>query len=613
MQLMQRRVAQLNDQYHLTVQENTQPQPQSIDTAKEYLHSFQDLMASQAGQMLLMESTLESLLQTLSQPEGNADVADELQHCLTRYMSASRTLNEEPTDSLIKMQALLYNWIDEHKDLAGPVSEQQALEQINTEVETLFENFSQAMDMHQSIVTRSLTAQSHEARNLESPRTVPAPIQTTGRAASEATAHQSEVGTKEQYLVELGAVIRGSEGMITSMNIPDQYPNARTMLLDDLKTAGEVLNEEARSREMTPSELKSWYTDNRKRLLKMQETMYLAVRSPDKKPPSYPARRGLYNRYRDCPFNSHSQALAHSGWSDYFLHRFLPSVPSPGPRPVLDPSKLENLDTAIAQNKRQTTEMTERLASVEAQIRPYDETIEAINAQMRALPKPAELRYLTAVEKQKSLKQRFALADQKREPMEKRALLTQEKTSLENELTRLHEESLSLSMEQRTTQQKFERDRQEQLGTWERANNKFQNFLRKQALQTSWLKILEELRDTSKSNATTLQPAYDRQEQIQSMDGQFDGIVPPEYSLKETLLDPRDEASRRRFHENECGLYKWGGHDHWTFLIVNEQGEVDRINDSQCTRRKFASKQAMLDYFSQPGLYVREQLTAVHP
>ncbi|KEQ17033.1 hypothetical protein GZ78_14090 [Endozoicomonas numazuensis] len=604
-QLMQRRASQLNDMYLLNTEEGSEPQNQSITTGKQYLHVLQDLMGSQAGQMLLMESTLEGLLQTLSEPEGVAHVADELQHCLTRYLSASRRQNEDTADSLTKMQTLLYNWIDEQSNQVNSDSARRALDQINKEVQSLFESYGKALDVHESLVANSVSNHLFVASEAVAPET--RIVQSTQISET-----STQPASKESFFQELQAVMRSSEGMIQRMNIPEKYPNGRQMLLDDLEIAKEALKEELHSQEMSPAALQSWYTASRQRLLKMQDTMYLAVRSPDRPPASYPARRGLYNRYRDCPFNSHAQALAHSGWSDYFLHRFLPSVPLPGPKPVVDQSQLENMEAAITKNSQQKAELSERLTSINTAIKSYDEQIETINVKMRALPKPAELRDHSQTERQKSMNERFALANQKQEPTEKRGQLLLEKKSLEAEEIRIHEESRSLANEQRTARRQFDTDRRERQSTWDRANNQYQDYLRKLSLQTSWLQILEQLRDTRRHDATSLAPAYDTHQQIEGIDNHYGGIVPMEYSLNETLLDPRNEQSRRTFNENECGLYKWGGHDHWTFLIVNEHGEVDRINDSQCTRSKFASKQAMLDYFSEPGRYIKEQLTAVH-
>ena len=307
--IMQRTVVELNNSLGLSDGSKYVEEDISISTVRNCFRECDRLMASQAGQLLRTRNHLENLWELLQKNQANPEnslgfIGDELQTCFARFLATTRP-EDEFLESFGKFNSFVTMWLDEKKEaIATTVPSNPALDvayqQLNRQCREFLEYSVEEIRGKPHVV-------------LEELRHTPSP--------------PGDAIPKESARGDIMSLVETSRKEVRDMTIPEErFPDGRQMLMDDLEQAEQIFLQELKD---LPQEkvTKHWYQDIRERLLKMRETMYYAMRSPDRKPPFYPARVGLHNRHIDCEPNSHAQAYSHLSCYDYFLHRVLP-VPS---------------------------------------------------------------------------------------------------------------------------------------------------------------------------------------------------------------------------------------------------------------------------------------------
>ena len=554
--IMQRSVTDLNALFALSDGDDYQKQKEdiSLPVVRNCFRECDRLMASQAGQLIRTQDHLESLWADIQRGHANLEgslhvTGDELQTCYSRFLATTR-LEDDLFASYDKFNSFVSMWLDKKQgEITGMDPFDPALEgaykQLRTQCRAFMEYSKQATQGKVHVLPEGFQP---EALSV-------------GDQVSRLSAES-----------DIMSLVAASRAEVDLMNIPEEYPDARDMLTKDLEIAKQTFLDELK--ELPPEEVTaSWYRGWEERLLKMRETMYYAVRSPDKEPPFYPARVGLQNRRIDCEPNSYAQAYSHLSCYDYFLHRLLPVAPMPeGPPPELDLRPLAPIEKEIATLRQQIGELANRLD----------------NDPMYQIRNTHTERVANWVR-------------QKREEFEK--------------------EKRELSSMKFSKQQKCEDLERRLKGEWKEKTRERQNQenarkknLKLQEEQRFWSAKFKELRDPHYQGTNTLHRPDEGD--IPRADGfpeGYGGLVPPGYRVNSVQLNPGIPETLEELQSSEAGVFVSGGHGHWTCLLTNDKGGIDHMNDSWVTRNYYHSKGDMLDRYLHKVLYKDQQLTAFFP
>lgn len=553
--IMQRSVVELNEKLGLSDGGSYQEEDISVPTVRSCLYECDRLMTSQAGQLLRTRNHLEDLWiqaqKDHADPEGNLRfTGDMLQTCYARFL-ATIPPEDDVLESFGKFNEFVTQWLDDKKETistAGPLD-------------------SALASAYQKLRNRCREFLEYSITEIQDKTHVsPEDLQGTSSPVGDAI-------PKESVREDILSLIETSRQEVKEMTILEgRFPDGRQMLMDDLGLAERAFLQEL---EDLPSEKVTvqWFQGIENRLLKMRETMYYALRSPDRKAPFYSARVGLRNHHTDCEPNTHTQIYSHLSCYDYFLYRVLPVTPLPeGELPELDLSPLDPLNAQIQELQVQVDSIEDQLANDPI-----------------CLVKPGSPQEMG----EEIQGNREKLEKDKRELSSQQYLRRQERDDLERKL--------------RGEWKVLESDREIQV-------SQHRECLGRQRQQRFWVSKFQELRDSAYKGTNTLhQPDEGNSHCADGFPDDPGGLIPPGYTVHGVVLIPDRPETLDELQTRQVGVFVCGDHGHWACLLANGQGGLDRVNDAWVTHNYFQNMEAMLDYYLHKVQFKDQLVTAIFP